>query len=104
MTKNEIFKRLKSLNVSKIYITFFCEKDNIDIISNIVIMTDGRYSVDWNDDIYKDKSYITEPIFNYDKKDWLNIDGLLTWDVVNKKLIISGEKEKCVKEKFSEEI
>lgn len=67
-------------------------------------MTDGRYSVDWNDDIYKDKSYITEPIFNYDKKDWLNIDGLLTWDVINKKLIISGEKEKCVKEKFSEEI
>ena len=81
-----------------------CEKDKIDIISNIVIMTDGRYSVDWNDDIYKDKSYITEPIFHYDKKDWVNIDGLLTWDVVNKKLIISGEKEKCLKEKFSEEI
>ena len=104
MNKQEIFKKLDDLNISKVYISFFYEKNEIDIISNIVIMKDQRYSVDWGDDVYDNKSYITKPIFDYNKEKWETIDGLLTWDVTNKKLIISGKKEKCLEEKFSEEI
>lgn len=104
MTRQEIFKRLESLNVSKVYITFFYNNNEINIISNIIIMTDGRYSVDWGDEIYSNKSYITDPIFSYDKEDWLTIDGLLIWDIINQKVIISGEKTKCSEEEFSEEI
>ena len=104
MNKQEIFKKLDNLNISKVYISFFYEKNEVNIISNMIIMKDERYSVDWGNDVYDDKSYITQPIFEYEKGNWEIIDGLLTWDVINKKLTISGKKQKCVEEKFSEEI
>ena len=44
-------------------------------------MKDQRYSVDWGDDVYDNKSYITKPIFDYNKEKWETIDGLLTWAV-----------------------
>jgi hypothetical protein len=104
MTKHEIFKKLKSLNISKVYVMFSYENKNISIISNIVITVDGRYSVDWNEDVYSDKSYIVKPIFDFDKLDYNYIDGLLTWDAQKEKIIISGERKKINSEKFSQEI
>ena len=104
MTKKEVFEKLEDLKVSKVYVSFSYEKSEINIISNIVIMKDGRYTIEWDNEIYSEKSYITKPIFDYEKSDWDIVDGLLVWDVFNKKLIISGEKEKCIKEKFSKEI
>ena len=104
MNKQEIFKKLNDLNISKVYISFFYEKNEVNIISNMIIMKDERYSVDWGNDVYDDKSYITKPIFDYKKENWDIIDGLLTWDINNKKLIISGKKQKCIEEKFLEEI
>jgi len=104
LTKIEVFEKLNELKVSKVYVSFSYEKGEVNIISNIIIMKDGRYTIEWDNEIYNDKSYITKPIFDYEKYDWDIVDGLLTWDVFNKKLIISGEKEKCIKEKFSKEI
>jgi len=104
LTKIEVFEKLNELKVSKVYVSFSYEKGEVNIISNIIIMKDGRYTIEWDNEIYNDKSYITKPIFDYEKGNWEIIDGLLTWDVINKKLIISGKKQKCIEEKFSEEI
>ena len=69
MTKEEVFEKLEKLKISKVYISFFYEKNEVNIISNIVIMNDEKYYVDWNNEVYSDKSYITKPIFDFDKKD-----------------------------------
>lgn len=103
MIYKKVFENLKNLHVSKVYVMFSYEKE-IEIISNIVVMDDNSYSVDWNNEIYEEKSYITKPIFDYNKKDFNYIDGLLTWDVAKEKIIISGERFKIKKEKFSQEI
>jgi ABC-type antimicrobial peptide transport system ATPase subunit len=104
LNKHEVFEKLELLNISKVYVSFFYENGKVDIISNMVIMKDGRSSISWDHDVYSDKSYIVKPIFDYEKDDWTIIDGLLTWDIINKKLIISGEKEKSIKHKFSSEL
>lgn len=104
MTRTEIFEHLESIHVAKVYIMFSYENNELNIISNIIITTDGKYSVDWSHDVYSDTSYITEPIRNFDKSNCDSMDGLLTWNILNKKVIISGEKFRTTKEKFSEEI
>lgn len=104
LTKKEVFEKLVELGISKVYVSFFYEKGTINIISNMVVMKDGRSAINWDHDVYSENSYIVKPIFEYEKENWDIIDGLLTWDVVNKKLIISGEKEKSIKQKFSVEL
>ncbi len=104
MNKYEIFKKLKKLHISKVYVMFSYENKEISIISNIVITIDGKYSVDWSEEVYSDKSYIVKPIHDFDKLNCDYIDGLLTWDVQKEKIIISGERKKINSEKFSQEI
>ena len=104
MNKNEIFEKLELIHVSKVYVMFSYENGEISIISNIVITTDGKYAVDWSDDVYSDKSYIVKPIYEFEKYKEEYIDGLLTWDVCKKKVIISGERKRIEKEKFSQEV
>lgn len=104
MKSKKIFKKLKILNVSKIYISFFYKENNIDIISIITIMKNKKYYLNSDNEIFKHKSYITKPIFDYNKKKLLSIHGLLIWDIVKKEIIISGKKEKLIKKKFCKNI
>jgi hypothetical protein len=104
MTRSELFKRLNDIHISKVYVMFSYENKEISIISNVIIMQDQSYVVDWGDDVYSDKSYIVEPIYKYDFQNYDSVDGLLTWDVLKNKVIISGEKKIFTLEKFSEEV
>ena len=111
MFKNDqdLWQKLDELNVAKVFILFTVKKKRKDLepvttIQSVMVTTNcGNNQIDWNNEIYSEKSYLTNPI----QRDFSNIegkvDGMLVYDCKSRKVTLSGTHTKKIREKFKKE-
>lgn len=95
MEQNEIWDYLDSFNVNKVFIGFTvrCKKktNNTEItIQNVMATTKcGNNNIDWEEDLYKEKSILTKPIYDEYQNFIGKVDGMLIYDNEKKKAVFS---------------
>ena len=110
MKENEIWNYLDSLNVCKVFILFtakYKKKSNSTeiIIQSIMATTKcGQNNIDWEEELYKEKSALTKPIYDEYSNFVGKVDGMLTYDNDKKKAILSGKVIKKILENFQKDI
>ena len=110
MTENEIWNYLDSINVSKVFILFtakYKKKTNTTelIIQSIMATTKcGKNNIDWEEDLYKEKSILTKPIYDEYQNFIGKADGMLVYDNEKKKAVFSGKIVKKIFENFRKEV
>ena len=110
MNENEIWNYLNSLNVCKIFILFTAKykkkisATEIIIQSTMVTTKCGKNNIDFSEELYKEKTIFTKPIYEEYEKLIGKVDGMLTYDNDKKKIILSGKIVKKTFENFQKEI
>lgn len=105
-TIKEIWDYLESLNVAKLYISYKAKKKNnselnIKIENTIVTCKQANDSkITWDSDLFKDDSFLINPI----RKEHVDLngkaDGLLVYDNINRKIILKGKYHKKIIEDY----
>lgn len=95
MEQNEIWNYLDSFNVSKVFIGFTVRRkkktNNTEIIIQSIMATTkcGNNNIDWEEDLYKEKSILTKPIYDEYQNFIGKVDGMLIYDNEKKKAVFS---------------
>ena len=109
-SKEEIWTHMENLNLSRIFIMFSAKyKKKFEkvefIIQSIMPLTKcGKNNVDWNDEIFKEKSFLTQPIFDEYEKIHGKVDGMLVWNNETKKVILTSKITKKILELVKKEL
>ena len=64
----------------------------------------GKSNVDLEDEVRKEKHFLTEPIYQEYANCNYKVDGMLTWNNDSKKVFLSGKTTKKLIEQFKKEI
>ena len=111
MLKNEdeLWQRLDEINVAKVFILFTVKKGKKDpnpiiTIQSVMVTTNcGNNQIDWDNEIYSEKSFLTSPIQREFSEMDGKFDGMLVYNCGLKKVTISGTHTRKVREKFKRE-
>lgn len=109
-TREDIWMHLDELNWSKVFIMFSVKYKkklkiiDIEIQSVMGITKCGKSNVDLEDEVRKEKHFLTEPIYQEYANCNCKVDGMLTWNNDSKKVFLSGKTTKKLIEQFKKEI
>lgn len=109
-TKEEVWEHMDKLNLSKVFIMFSAKyKKKLQkvqfIIQSVMCLTKcDKNNVDWEDEIYKEESFLTKPIY----EEYANLngkaDGMLVWNNEMRKVILTSKVTKKLLEQVKKEI
>lgn len=108
--KQNIWSKLDEINISKIIILYnakFKKKSNtisIQIESTFAIFKSEDRAVNWNDIITNDKPYLLDALKSEHADLNGKISGMLVYDNVKRKILLSGTHQKTIVEKFQKEL
>jgi hypothetical protein len=112
MIKNleEVWNLFELVNLSKVYISYSAKRKNpgqlIVNIENIIATCKNNddSKLAWDNEIFKNKSFLTLPIYKEHAELNGKADGLLIYDYNKKKIILSGKYKKKITENYKIEM